>query len=189
MCTYTYISIAVCVFSADQVYYLLSTDKLRGLLMDYINTVISDVTPAPSPEKGRSTLTSTSSAHQHSGGTDNCTCERTATKHPLSSETTQEQLVTDEESCQALTYGRTFTLQKPIEEYSIYYIGYESLTMSNLVMNYSSCKVHMCMCAVHLRVYSMYIHKYIHMCVCIHNSACTWVSVGHIPYTLLLSWG
>ena len=114
--------------------------------MDYINTVISDVTPAPSPEKGRSTLTSMSSAHQHSGGTDNCTCVRTATKCPLSSETSQGQLVADEESCQALTYGRTFTLHKPIEEYSIYYIGYESLTMSNLVMNYSSCKVRTRVC-------------------------------------------
>lgn len=43
--------------------------------------------------------------------------------------------------------GREFTLTKGVQEYGIFYIGYESPTLSNIMMNFSQCKVSGIMCA------------------------------------------
>ena len=37
--------------------------------------------------------------------------------------------------------GREFTLTKCVQEYGIFYIGYESPTLNNIMMNFSQCKV------------------------------------------------
>ena len=37
--------------------------------------------------------------------------------------------------------GRHYTLSVPIEDYSIFYIGGESRTLSNVIINYQSCQV------------------------------------------------
>jgi len=37
--------------------------------------------------------------------------------------------------------GRCYTLSAPIEEYSIFYIGSEGRTLSNIIMNYPTCQV------------------------------------------------
>ena len=37
--------------------------------------------------------------------------------------------------------GRCYTLSVPTEEYSIFYIGSEGRTLSNIIMNYPTCQV------------------------------------------------
>jgi len=37
--------------------------------------------------------------------------------------------------------GRYYTLSAPIEEYSIFYIGSEGRTLTNIIMNYPTCQV------------------------------------------------
>ena len=42
-----------------------------------------------------------------------------------------------------LRFGRSFTLCHPLESYRVFYVGGESPTLSNLMINYSQCQVSM----------------------------------------------
>lgn len=122
--------------------YTHAIENVQGLLEDYPHIVISTVVPPPSPSPLRSPgdvrESSASTTHQCSSEREKCECVQTTTPRPPASESIMEQ--DSQGSPPVSQYGRVFTLQRPIEEYSIFYIGYESLTMSHLIMNYSSCK-------------------------------------------------
>lgn len=48
----------------------------------------------------------------------------------------------DDESVQQCKLGRCYKLSAPINDYSIFYIGHESRTLSNIIISYQSCQVH-----------------------------------------------
>lgn len=47
-----------------------------------------------------------------------------------------------DKAIQQCKLGRCYTLSTAIEDYSIFYIGCDSRTLSNMIIGYQSCQVH-----------------------------------------------
>jgi len=54
-------------------------------------------------------------------------------------------------------FGRKFELRKPVEEYQMFYIGFEGPSLTNLILNYNRCQVKLTITNQYSRTISIFI--------------------------------
>lgn len=118
----------------------ITSEYLYEMLMkDYVNIVMAMLV-VPGRQKGSHREDENSGINGVKCGQPEDDKENEATHEPEAVVTSLPQERSDK-TLQECKLGRCYTLSAPIKDYSIFYIGGESRTLSNLIISYQSCQV------------------------------------------------
>lgn len=108
------------------------------LRKDYVNTVMA-VLNIPDYHRGSHQLDENTTINSvKCGQSDDKDREAISDQETVTASLPQDR---SDKLLQQCKLGRHYTLSAPIEKYSIFYIGCESRTLSNLIISYQSCQV------------------------------------------------
>ena len=124
---------------------IISEYLYEKLMKDYVNIVMATLV-IPGKQKGSHRKDEHCNINGVKCGQSEDNKENEATREPEAVVTSLPQERSDK-TLRECKLGRFYTLSAPIKDYSIFYIGGESRTLSNLIISYQFCQVQlMCVC-------------------------------------------